>query len=101
MVKRSFGPIAVGLMALHDRAFFEHLLKKPREALEEMVREGKLTLTAADVDHVVRTVEEGQGKLTAAQGLAVWDQWYNTGHVDPKGWVINSADAWIDQKYQK
>ena len=84
--KRSPGPLAVGMMALHDRAFFERLLRDPRPAVMDMVNQGKLTLTDADMDEVVRLVETGFRPLTPAQGLALWDSWHQTGQIEGEIW---------------
>jgi hypothetical protein len=91
---RKLWRVAVGLMALHDRPFFEHLLASPRDALNELVSAGALTLSAAQVDDVVRVVEAAKKKLTAAQGLAIWDQWNRTGRVESAGWV-GTKGGWI------
>lgn len=83
---RSNGPFNVGLMALHDRAFFERLLSDPRPTMTDMVRQGKLTLTGADMDEVVRLIEAGFRPLTPAQGLAMWDSWHRTGRIEGVIW---------------
>jgi hypothetical protein len=84
--KRSPGPLEVGMMALHDRAFFERLLTDPRGAMTDMVKRGQLRLTDADMDEVVRLVETGFRSLTPAQGLAAWDSWHETGQIRGPIW---------------
>jgi hypothetical protein len=79
-------------MALHDRAFFERLLTDPRPAMTDMVRQGKLTLTDADMNEVVRLIETGIRPLTPAEGLAMWDSWHQTGR--PRIPIWPSIQVW-------
>lgn len=51
----SSGPLRVALVAFGDRAFFERLLKNPRDALDEVADE--LQLSDDDKDEVERMVE--------------------------------------------
>jgi hypothetical protein len=67
-------------MALHDRAFFERLVSNPRQALVDMVNQGKLTLTNADIDTVVKLVEK-KPRVPLGEALNTWDRWNATGQV--------------------
>ena len=80
------GPFAVGLMALHDRAFFERLLSDPRRTLTQSAIQADLHLTAADVDEVVRLIEEAGHSITPARALAAWDGYAANGHWGGNGW---------------
>lgn len=51
----SSGPLRVALLAFRDRAFFERLLKNPRDTLDEVGDE--LRLSDDDKDQVEKMVE--------------------------------------------
>jgi hypothetical protein len=85
-----YGPFAVAFMALHDRAFFEALLKSPRKAIMEKVAEGVLKLTEAEVNEAVRVAETAFRSLSPREGLAIWDRWNLSGKVQPGDW----PDPW-------
>jgi hypothetical protein len=75
------------MMALHDKAFFQRLLTDPRGTLAERALREALGLTDADVDAVVRVIERGHAQRPAAEHLAMWDRWNETGLI---------ADVWIE-----
>jgi hypothetical protein len=76
--KRSYGPTAVALLALHDREFFARLLKDPRGAMNQMVERRKLRLTDADIEQVVTMIEE-RSKTATDDPLVLWDRYHQTG----------------------
>jgi hypothetical protein len=66
---------AIGLMALHDRAFFERLLDDPRAALRgnEM-----LASDPAVVEKVTRLISE-RGPISRAQAIEAWESFHQNG----------------------
>lgn len=78
----SYGPVKVGLMALHDREFFERLLKNPRKTLTDRA---DLNLNDADVEQVVQLIQRQSG-LSPADALAKWDRYHAMGDWDPSVW---------------
>ena len=71
------GPFAVGILALQDRVFFERLLKDPRKALTDGAFQNQVTLTAAELEEVVRLVQQGGQQMTLAKALEMWDGYHN------------------------
>jgi hypothetical protein len=80
------GPLAVGLMALHDRKFFERLLENPREAMDYMVDRGELDLTDADKEAVIRLIAKQREANPDFDALKAWDRYHRTGFWGA-GWV--------------
>jgi len=80
------GPFAVGLMALHDRAFFERLMADPRRTLSDPAVQANLHLTPADVDEVERLIKHGTHVVTPALALRAWDNYAANGHWGGNGW---------------
>lgn len=88
------GPTDVGLLALHDREFFERLVKDPRAAMEQKVAEGKLKLTDADKDEVERLIRDRNRNPIRDPG-AVWDNYKKTGRLSPEDWMEGwAAELW-------
>jgi len=85
----STGPFTVGLMALHDRAFFQRLLNDPQGTLTDAVAQGKLSLTTTDIALVARQVTRVP-RSAVPDSLAVWDRWQATGQM------ANPRVEWMD-----
>lgn len=87
--KGSFGPTAVALKALHDREFFERLLKDPKGTVNAVAR--VLELSEADKTEVVRMIEERNKRYTHAEALEGWRKFATDGSwrtIDwPMGWT--------------
>jgi hypothetical protein len=90
----SFGPASVGFLALHDRAFFERLVKDPRAAMKAKVAEGKLTLTEADMSQVAELIRKRNEARPDVNPLTKWDEYHRSGEWGngddpdwPRGWV--------------
>jgi hypothetical protein len=87
--KSSFGPTAVALKALHDRDFFERLLKNPKAALNDVAT--KFELTEADKVEVIRLIEDRNKRYSAAEALEGWRKYAAGGEwrtMDwPMGWT--------------
>ena len=73
----SAGAFAVGLYALHDKKFFEALLKDPAKALQELADSGTLNISAEDRRTVVRLIEEANHRDWSP--MEEWDHWKRTG----------------------
>ena len=80
------GPLAVGLLALHDRKFFEELLKDPVKTLDDLVRSGRLSLTKEDQDQVYRLIQAAND--TDWKPLDEWDHYKKTG-IWGGGWPMS------------
>jgi hypothetical protein len=86
---RSYGATAVGLYALHDRAFFERLVKDPKKAVEEVGTRFKLT--PDDKLQVVKLIEDRNKTHSLKEALAGWEKFKATGDWEasdwPRGWT--------------
>src|SRR5690349_24027683 len=81
---KTFDAVAVGAMALHDRAFFEYLLKSPREAMLAKASEFHLTVTDADIAMVEALIS---ARKATKDPLKLWDRWKETGFWEPGDWT--------------
>lgn len=82
----SDGPLAVGLLALHDKKFFQALLEEPAKALDDVVRRGQLTLTREDQDKVIRLIQAAND--TDWKPLEEWERYKKTG-IWGGGWPLS------------
>jgi hypothetical protein len=89
--KSSFGPTAVALKALHDRGFFERLLKNPKATVNDVAHE--LELTEADKTEVVRLIEERNKRYTLAEALEGWRKYAADGMWRTQDWPMGWT-AW-------
>ena len=80
----TFDAVAVGAMALHDRAFFAALLESPRQAIEAKAEELHLQVKNEDIELVIELISARKG--TSAHGLQLWDRWKATGLWDIGDW---------------
>jgi hypothetical protein len=85
------GPTAVGLMALHDRSFFERLLSEPEEAMRQAVADNKLSLTPDDIEVVARLIRERNARFSREDALKGWDRHRQSGEWENNDWPA----AWI------
>lgn len=81
----TFDAVAVGVMALHDRAFFARLLESPREAIEAKANELHLQVNDEDIATVIELISARKG--TQANALKLWDRWKETGLWDIGDWT--------------
>ena|ERR1043166_7493689 len=90
MAKRERGPsrglVMVGLLALHDRKFFDRLLKEPSEAVKALAAETRLELSKADMDRVVELVGKQRAALSNEVSVAMWERLHKTGPVASGIW---------------
>jgi hypothetical protein len=99
--KRPGGSVAVALMALHSRVFFEQLLKDPKKAMTEMVKQRRLTLTKKEMAQVVKLIKSSRARIKKAGGLKIWDHWQDTGKLlggdwpALRDWVTRSGGDWV------
>ena len=87
IMRSSFGPTAVGLLALHDREFFERLLKNPKQAVDEVAN--TLELNDKDKVEVVRLIEErNRAGRSPAEALAGWQKYRTDGQWRTMDWPM-------------
>ena len=77
------GVVAVGLMALHDRDFFEKLLDNPRAAIEA---KKDLEVTPQEIARVEELIARRGTKKSPKDTLELWDRWKKTGFWDAGDW---------------
>jgi hypothetical protein len=87
--QNSFNAVAVGVMALHDRAFFAYLLESPRQAIEAKANELHLQVNEAETQFVEKLINDRKASNTSA--LKSWDRWKETGLWDLGDW----ATLWV------
>ena len=80
--------VEVGLMALHDREFFELLLDDPRAAVTRFAREQREPLDEELVRKVSELVERRGPTLTREAAFEAWDRYHESGRL--RGWM----DKW-------
>ena len=90
MPKQKRGPSpglgSVGLLALHDRKFFARLLKKPETAMKAIVAEGKLKLSKADMDRVVKLIADYREANSDAELMGMWEKYHKAGAAGSGIW---------------
>jgi len=87
--QKTFDAVAVGVMALHDRAFFANLLESPRGAIEAKANDLHLQVNEEEIQRVVTLIDSRMRSSTAA--LKSWDRWKETGLWDLGDW----ATLWV------
>ena len=87
--QNSFDAVAVGVMALHDRAFFAYLLESPRKAIEAKANQLNLQVNEEEIQRVVTLIDDR--KRSNASALKSWDRWKETGLWDLGDW----ATLWV------
>ena len=86
----------VGLLALHDRDFFERLLENPREAIG---MEDSLDLSEDAIQEVEELIKRTRQTINYEDALAAWERYHRDGDWEGgewKGWDWR-AD-WIDEE---
>lgn len=82
--RHEHGPRAVGLLALHDREFFERLLDDPRRAIED---EKRLDVSPEGIEEVQELIERAKATADRKSALAAWDRFHETGTWDGREWL--------------
>jgi hypothetical protein len=82
-------PLAVGLLALHDKRFFEALLKDPTKALQELADSGRITFSARDRQEIIRLV--AAANQHDWNPLEEWERYKKTG-IWAGGWPM----SWVE-----
>lgn len=83
---RSYGPTAVGLLALHDRKFFSELLVEPEKAMRQAMEEKKLQLSDDDIKTVATLIRERNVAFPDSDALIKWEKYRKTGSWDMMDW---------------
>lgn len=78
------GPRAVGLLALHDRDFFQRLLEDPRRAIES---EKRLDVSPEGIKRVQELIEDAKSRKDRDSALRDWDHYHETGSWDGREWL--------------
>lgn len=77
---------AVTLLALHDRAFFEALLRDPKAAIKAKVQSKTLEADDAVIAEVTRLLERRRHRDNHQHYLELWDRYKQTGLWDSNDW---------------
>ena len=86
-LRSSFGPTAVGLLALHDQDFFARLLKNPKKTVDEVA--DTLELNDKDKTEVVRLIEErNRAGRSIDEALAGWQKYAKDGQWRTMDWPM-------------
>lgn len=89
----SYGPTAVVLLALHDREFFAQLLRDPRKAMNDMVAAHKLRLEEAEIESVVKLIQQRAEMHPGEDALELWDRYHATGLWHDMDWPTSWGPA--------
>ncbi|HUF49482.1 MAG TPA: hypothetical protein VMN60_01530 [Longimicrobiales bacterium] len=80
------GPEDVGLLALHDRDFFEELLRDPQGAMDRQMIAGRLRISEEGRRQVEELVRERQAMYPDRDALRLWDRYHQSGDWECEDW---------------
>lgn len=84
----SYGPTAVGLLALRNREFFAKLMKDPEGAMRAEMKTGRLKLSDDDIKAVVSLMEERNRVRPHSDPMQMWVKYQATLTWDDKDWPM-------------